>query len=247
MTTTAERANLVLPAVPATEREGTYTSGERRLQRFNPAATPIPGPRADFAITAQIGKRLNLDLEGRTPALVLLQIADEIPGYAGMSYQKLAETREQWPIVGGNDLYFGGTAHANKQGLGAQLGVVETTADLGEMPGLSRPKTAKDTLWVLPITCLYDNGTTIWPSELLRGRMAKPVLRLHPKTAANHGFGEKEGQSVEVSFNQVKSTMIIELDNSVPEGVALLPRSVGVPIMAPETLIIRQLNTAKRD
>ena len=37
LTETAKLADVVLPAQPFTEREGTYTSGERRVQRFYPA------------------------------------------------------------------------------------------------------------------------------------------------------------------------------------------------------------------
>ena len=41
--------------------------------------------------------------------------------FSGVSYLKLAEVTEQWPIVGRRDLYYGGTTYENKQGLGVQL------------------------------------------------------------------------------------------------------------------------------
>jgi NADH-quinone oxidoreductase subunit G len=40
-TATAQKADVVLPVLAFTEREGTYTSGERRVQRFYPA---VPAP-----------------------------------------------------------------------------------------------------------------------------------------------------------------------------------------------------------
>ena len=38
--------------------------------------------------------------------------------------QKLAEVVEQWPIIGREDLYYGGTGYKNSQGLGVQLPLV---------------------------------------------------------------------------------------------------------------------------
>ena len=50
------------------------------------------------------------------PSLVLLQAVEKVPTYAGLSYQRLAEVTEQWPIVGRKDMYYGGTGYANCKG-----------------------------------------------------------------------------------------------------------------------------------
>ena len=55
-TATTEIADIVLPAQAFTEREGTLTSGERRVQRFYTAVPPTGESKADFAITAQISQ-----------------------------------------------------------------------------------------------------------------------------------------------------------------------------------------------
>ena len=53
-TATTEIADVVLPAQALSEREGTFTSGERRVQRFY-AAVPVKGDsRPDFAITSRL-------------------------------------------------------------------------------------------------------------------------------------------------------------------------------------------------
>ena len=49
MTETAELADVVLPAQSWAEREGTFTSGERRVQRYFPPSSPWEMP-------ARIGK-----------------------------------------------------------------------------------------------------------------------------------------------------------------------------------------------
>ena len=113
---TAKAADVVLPAASWAEREGTFTNGERRVQRFYPA---IPAPGRDFQLAAEIGQRLGVTLP-RHAATLFLEIAASVPAYAGLSYQKLAEVVEQVPDVGGRDLYYGGTSYTNSQGLGVQ-------------------------------------------------------------------------------------------------------------------------------
>ena len=63
LTETAKLAHVVLPAAPFTEREGTFTNPERRVQRFYPAIPLKKGTLADFAITGQIAHHLGFNLE----------------------------------------------------------------------------------------------------------------------------------------------------------------------------------------
>jgi NADH-quinone oxidoreductase subunit G len=123
LTGTAKLADIVLPAQAYTERDGSYTSGERRVQRFYPAVPAISETKADYAITALIAKELGLGLESQSVSLVMDKIAASIPAFTGITYGKLAEVTEQWPIIGRSDLYYGGTSYQNSQGLGVHLGL----------------------------------------------------------------------------------------------------------------------------
>jgi NADH-quinone oxidoreductase subunit G len=121
LTETARLADVVLPAQAFSERDGSFTSGERRVQRFYPATPPLGESKADYAITALLAAEAGLQVEGRSAALVMEKIAATVPAFAGISYGKLAEVCEQWPIVGRGDLYYGGTTYENRQGLGVHL------------------------------------------------------------------------------------------------------------------------------
>jgi hypothetical protein len=77
--------------------------------------------KADYALTAEIATLAGVPLEGRSPLLVMNQIAAQEKAFAGLSYAQLAEVEEQWPIVSRSDLYYGGTSYENKQGLGVHL------------------------------------------------------------------------------------------------------------------------------
>jgi NADH-quinone oxidoreductase subunit G len=79
-TKTAELADVVLPARAYTERDGTFTSGERRVQRFYPAVPPLGETKADYAITAEIAQKLNIDLAGSSSVLVFDQLAASCEG-----------------------------------------------------------------------------------------------------------------------------------------------------------------------
>ena len=71
-------ADVVFPVLAFTEREGTYTSGERRVQRFYPAVPAPTDVKADYEIAAELGSKLGLTLEASAASLVFQQIAAEI-------------------------------------------------------------------------------------------------------------------------------------------------------------------------
>ena len=121
MTETAKLADILLPAQAYTERDGSFTSGERRVQRYYPAVPACAQARPDFVITAQIAAGLGLEIEGGSASHVMDKLSASIKAFSGVSYLKLAEVVNQWPIVGRSELYYGGTTYANKQGLGVQL------------------------------------------------------------------------------------------------------------------------------
>lgn len=231
---TAQLADVVLPVVPYTEREGTYTSGERRVQRFYPAVVAKPGPRADFAIFAQVGALLNQPLEGRAPSLIFDRLAAAVPAYRAVNYQALAEVVEQWPDVGRSDMYYGGTTYENHQGLGVPLPNASQRGDALNLPAVSLASeflAPAGMLPVLPVTRLYDRGTLLLPSELLHQRMASPVLWMHPATAAAFDLGGLEQVTIVLSGHT--TTLPLVLDDGLPVGVSLAARSVGLPVTQP--------------
>jgi NADH-quinone oxidoreductase subunit G len=164
LTDTAKLADVVLPAQPFTEREGTLTSGERRVQRFYPVYLR-PELKPDYAITANIGTRVGLTMEN-APVSIFNRLATKFPAFNGMSYRLLAQVNEQWPIVGRGDLYFGGTSYDNKQGLGVQLELPAHSPALAwpDIPELSVPD---DAILAVPINRLYDRGQTMLSSQFL--------------------------------------------------------------------------------
>ena len=80
----------------------------------------------------------------------------------------------------------------------------------------------------MPFTRLYDRGSLVMPSKLLEKRLVKLAVSLHPETALKLGL--QEGQSIPLALNGAKYSVPVELDETVPQGVGLVPRSAGLPL-----------------
>jgi len=233
---TARKADVVFPAQSSLEREGTFTSGERRVQRFYPVIYPPAGAKADYAVAGLVGAKLGAGVETRAASLVFARLCEETTAYAGLSYQKLAETAEQWPIVGRSDLYYGGTGYENSLGLGVRLAPAAATdgwlarQGFAQLPpaALARPA---GSLLLVPVARLYDGGATLQPSKLLDERRVSAQLGVNPQTAAE--FGWQAGASVAFKLNGADYSLPVVVDERAPDGAALLPRSCGVPLMVP--------------
>lgn len=239
MSKTAAMGDVVLPAQAFTEREGSYTNGERRVQRFYPAVPPITGTQTDFAIVAQIAAKVGLDLENKLAGAAFEQMAAKLDAYEELDYGKLAEVHQQWPIIGRDDVYYGGTTYDNSQGLGVQLA---SGAERGETPALSfdapieldRPKAG---LLAVPITVLYDRGATLELSAVLAPRLENPQVQLNPQDADKLGL--EMGATASVSLNGTKTSVVAKIDNSIPAGTVLIPRSLGIAINQPVAVEVK--------
>ena len=243
-TATTLIADVVFPAQAFTEREGTYTSGERRVQRFY-IAVPVTGEaRTDFGITAQIARHMGIELEDASAARAFDLLAAAVPAYAGLNYAKISEVRPQWPIVGRSDLFYGGTSYENKGGMGAQLSAAASRGETVSLPKVEKETTVlrpkENELLAVPINRLYDRGTTVMMSaNRLRGRIGGPSISLHPDAAGKMGL--EEGQIVSVSFDGISSEVAVRFNSTIPVGVALIPRDMGLAIREPVVATISAL------
>jgi NADH-quinone oxidoreductase subunit G len=244
-TETAEIANVVLPAQACTERDGTFTSGERRVQRFYPAVPALEGAKPDFAITSQVAKQMGVILEGTSASVVFEIMVEDHPSFAGLDYAKLAEVTSQWPIVGRGDLYYGGTTYENKDGLGVQLSNAAQRGEKFSLPRVQkvlalRPKENK--LLAVPIAKLYDRGVTVSTSELLEQRIGETTIALHPSAAEQ--FNVNAGELVKLNLDGVSEEVRIKIDDTISAGVVLVPRSMGLPIHEPVEASVRAIKKA---
>jgi NADH-quinone oxidoreductase subunit G len=243
-TATTEIADVVLPAQAFTEREGTLTSGERRAQRFYPAVPVTGESKPDFAITAQIARNMGVILEGTSASVVFDLLVETVKSFEGLDYAKLAEVWEQFPIVGRGDMYYGGTTYANKHGLGVHLSAAATRGEKVSIPRVHAvreavPHPKEKELLAVPINKLYHRGTTVMSAELLHQRIGEASVSLHPADAARLGLRAGQTVNVTASGNGVSGAAVVKLDDTIDEGIALVPRSMGIAINEPVAVKVK--------
>ena len=147
---------------------------------------------------------------------------------------------QQWPPVGEEDLYFGGTAFKNIYGLGVQVAPgAEREAAFAAESKVSGEFPQSE--WVLiPVSELYDHGRMVTESEVLRPRLAERVLRVSQDSMEK--LGVEPGQDVEVHLNGDVHVMPVKVEGSLPDGVVLVGRSQGVPVSVPAAVEIKAVS-----
>jgi formate dehydrogenase major subunit len=104
-TETCRYADVVFPAAPALEKDGTFTSTERRIQRLNKVFDPVGESKADWEITTELANRMGAGWTYKHPADIMAEIASLSSLFAGVTYDRLAGFQSlQWPVaVDGTD------------------------------------------------------------------------------------------------------------------------------------------------
>ncbi|MBI4673452.1 MAG: formate dehydrogenase subunit alpha [Chloroflexi bacterium] len=103
---TGRYADVILPSASFAEKEGTYTNTDRRVQRVRKAFESIGDVRADWEIISDVALRLEKKLgRERTaywgyehPSEIMAEMAELVPAYAGITYERLETERLQWPV-----------------------------------------------------------------------------------------------------------------------------------------------------
>jgi formate dehydrogenase major subunit len=96
---TARYADLILPATSSLEKEGTYTSTERRIQRIYKAMEPLGESKADWEIIQLIANRMGANWKYEHPSQIMDEAARLTPLFAGVTYDRLEGFRsQQWPV-----------------------------------------------------------------------------------------------------------------------------------------------------
>jgi len=102
MSATAEMADVVLPASSYFEKNGTFTNGERRVQRVNKVVEPIGNSKPDGQIIIDMMYKMGYEQPtGRKydAPKILAEIADVIPFMNGVTWEGLDKNGLQWPVL----------------------------------------------------------------------------------------------------------------------------------------------------
>lgn len=97
---TCEFADVVLPASPSLEKEGTFTNTERRIQRLYQVHAPLGNSKPDWQILTELAGHMGHDWGYKHPSEIMDEVASLVPLFAGVTYDRLAGYNSlQWPVA----------------------------------------------------------------------------------------------------------------------------------------------------
>lgn len=221
MTETAQLADVVLPGVSFAEKEGTFTSSERRVQRVRKAVNAPGEARTDLAIIDQIYKRI----DGRTdldttpsPAEIFSEVAGLWSGIAGISYERLETGSLLWPCPT-ND--HPGTEFLFKEGFNRPGGKALFTAvplvSSSELPDKDYPfvlTTGRELFH-------YHTGTMTRRSAGLNAVAPEAFVEVNPADA--EAMGVTDGQQMTVTSRRGRIHLKARVSDIVPPNVVFIP------------------------
>ncbi|QBK26876.1 formate dehydrogenase subunit alpha [Ureibacillus thermophilus] len=87
---TAQYADVILPASPSLEKEGTFTNTERRVQRLYQVLPPLGESKPDWQILQLVAQRLGYDWNYSHPSEIFDEMASLTPIFSQANYDVLA-------------------------------------------------------------------------------------------------------------------------------------------------------------
>jgi formate dehydrogenase major subunit len=208
MTETAKMADLILPASSFLEKSGTFTNGERRIQRVNAVIEPLPGTKPDGQIVVDVMQRMGYPQADYAPDTLLDEISQIVPFFAGVKWDELGDNGKQWPVApDGTDSKI---IHVNEFKRGK--GVFEFH-DFKETPEITT--NGKDYPYILTTNReleQYNCGTMTRRTANIE-LLTEDVLWINPADAQKHGIKDGEMACVESARGKV------DIKAFVTEGV----------------------------
>jgi NADH-quinone oxidoreductase subunit G len=224
-------ASMALPVQSFAERDGSYTNGERRVQRFYTAQGPVGEALPAWQVVSRIGEALGQGPAKLSAAVVMLEITKSISAFAGCRYKELAWTEQQYPMIG-DDLWYGGTAYKNQGGLGVQIAAAadEGAVKAGKVDVPDAAKAGRGKLIIVPVVSLYNRERMFRTSDVVDPRVPAAFASLNSDDAKR--LKVDAGDYVEIEVDNGPAVQVqVRVDDGVPKGSVLLPRHLTTTAM----------------
>ena len=232
---TLEFADVVLPALVAHERTGTFTNIEGRVLGVHAKVVAAGTAWNDVAIASELAEQFGQSL-GLSSVEQAAQTIESTTGYptwkvlSGQSVEGLlVNAANEGTLIRPLDpSAFPGVQPASRVGLGTMTGAVATTTietistvtkasvgDLVTVEATLNPTAKANEIRLVVSRVLYDDGMAVQASAAFDNLRASGTATFHPETAKK--FGVTSGDRVRVSSAGAKSIFtVVEEQNSVP-------------------------------
>ncbi len=197
MSHVGDYAQVILPGVSFAEKDGTFTSMERRVQRVRKAIAPVADSRPDWKIFCDLSRKMGYPMDYQDPSEVMDEIASLVPLYKEISYSALEKGGIRWSLSEGSKRFF----------------PVEYRESV-EQPSEQYP------LRILARGFHYHHGigTSIKRAEGLAKVFPDSCIEVHPVDAQQAGIGN--GDKVKVSSPRGEVETVCRISENVPRGTA---------------------------
>ena len=212
---TARYAHLVLPAAGALEQEGTFTNGERRIQRVRAAVRPPGEARPDWTVIRDVAVAMGAAWNYPEPADVMNEVARVAPHmFGGVSYDRLGPDGLQWPCP---EPGHSGTARVHTKGFVRGKGRL-VSIDYAPSPELC----SEDFPFVLVTGRVLEhyNVGSMTRRTAQRELVGEDFLEIHPEDAAAKGL--VAGDFVELESRRSHVRARVHLSHRMTPGTLFL-------------------------
>jgi formate dehydrogenase major subunit len=208
---TAQFAHVFFPGTSFLEKDGTFTNAERRINRVRPVMASKTG-KQEWEVVALLSKALGYEMNYKTSAEIMDEIAQVTPSFTGVSFAHLDKVGSvQWPCN-----------EANPNGTPI-MHIEQFVRGKGQFMETHFVPTEERTTRKFPLLLTtgrvlsqYNVGAqtrrtknSTWASE--------DLLQIHPSDAELRGV--KEGEWVKLASRVGETTLRAQLTSAVPPGV----------------------------
>jgi formate dehydrogenase alpha subunit len=219
MTATARMADVVLPAAAWAEKDGSYTSMERRVQWIDKAVPPVGEAKEGLWIINQIARRLGLDFNYTDAAQVLKEINRFVPAYGGMTRERISRVGGlRWPCP---DERHPGTEILHTERFSTPDGKARVATVENKPPAEETSPEYPILLTTGRIVVHYNSGSMTRRSPSLLERDCELYIEISPEDAA--GLKVRHGDMVMVKTRRGETEARVRVTNKVKPGVVFMP------------------------
>ena len=193
LTETAEIADVVLPALGWSEKTGTYTNLERRVQLQRKAVEASSGME-DWRIISELSNKMGYPMNYRESEDVMREMARLSPLYRELTYGEIAEGESLWPYHG-----------------------EPLRGEVNEVPEMfDRAVEYKADFYLVPEKPLFHSGTLSRRSPALMKIYPEPTLKVSGAAALKLGLNE--GDRVQFSTKSGSMEAPVAIDDSIKDN-----------------------------
>jgi formate dehydrogenase alpha subunit len=214
-TETAVLADVILPAAAFAEKDGTYTSTERRVQLVHAAVQPPGEAKPDWKIISMLAEMMGYPFPYANTEEINREMTSLTPIYGGMQFERLEKYGLQWPCRDANDP---GTPI---------LHVGKFTRGLGKFHAVEYRPPAESVSHDYPLTLTtgrilehYHTGSMSRRTRVLSELQPTGAIDIHPDDAIKLGI--VDGDLISVASERGKIEAPANITQKTSPGLAFM-------------------------